>query len=73
MHSSDRSVIAYARMQPCSYVQFLTSKGTMEIDRAGIKTTMEIDRAGIKTCEMLQHVLSHTSPCWGCRVTNNAN
>ncbi len=24
--------------------------GTMEIDRAGLKTTMEIDRAGIKTC-----------------------
>jgi len=57
-----------------SYVQFLTSKGTMEIDRAGIKTMMEIDRAGIKTCETLQHVLSHTYLCRGCRVTkNNAN
>jgi len=43
-----------------SYVEFLTSKGTMEIDRVGIKTSMEIDRAGIKTCETLQHVLSHT-------------
>ena len=27
-----------------SYVEFLTSKVTMEINRAGIKTSMEIDR-----------------------------
>jgi len=39
-----------------SYIEFLTSKGTMEIDHAGIKTMMEIDRAGIKACKTLQHV-----------------
>ena len=40
---------AYA--QYYSYIEFLTSKGTMEIDRVGIKTMMGINRAVI-----LQHV-----------------
>ena len=53
-----KTILDVNRWRYYSYVKFLKSQGTTEIDRAGIKTTMEIDRAGIKTCETLQHVLS---------------